>query len=71
LALSFLWRVDEILGALLCVKVREIIKENYIENVYDGRPDGSVLIRLQDRTEIVIFNGIIRQETEVVIKPGG
>lgn len=32
-----------------------------IASIYDGRSDGSVLIRLADRTEIVIFDGIVRE----------
>jgi len=30
-----------------------------IVNVHDGRPDGSVLVRLDDRTEIVIREATI------------
>ena len=37
----------------------EALKGKTIVNTYDGRPDGSVLIRLNDRTEIVIYDGTI------------
>lgn len=44
----------------------EILRGRTIENVYDGRTDGSVLIRLNDRTEIVIKEGVIILEEEVI-----
>ncbi len=42
----------------------ELLHNKRIANVYDGRPDGSVLIRLDDRTEILIRSGAIMQEDE-------
>lgn len=51
----------------------EMLKYKKIVNVYEGRPDQSVLIRLDDRTEIVICAGMIRvddeQETVMTIEP--
>ena len=50
--------------------VFEMIKDRRIVNVYEGRPDQSVLIRLDDRTEIVIYAGMLRaEETVIVIEP--
>lgn len=47
----------------------EAVKGKTIVSIYDGRPDGSVLIRLDDRTEIVIFDGIVREfdDTDSII----
>jgi hypothetical protein len=42
----------------------ELLHNKRIANVYDGRPDGSVLIRLDDRTEILIRSGAIMLEDE-------
>lgn len=47
----------------------EILKGRTITNVYDGRTDGSVLIRLNDRTEIVIRDGAIILEEEMIEIP--
>ena len=41
--------------------IHEMLKGQKIVNVYEGRPDGSILIRLQDRTEIVITKGLVRE----------
>ncbi len=48
----------------------EILKGKTIASIYDGRLDGSVLIRLTDRTEIIIFHGVVREfdDTEDVIE---
>lgn len=48
----------------------EILKGQEIANVYEGRPDGSILIRFRDRTEIVIWKGIIRRDDEVSVING-
>lgn len=44
----------------------KILNGKRVSSVYDGRPDGSILIRLDDRTEIVIFSGVIRQDDVVL-----
>ncbi len=44
-----------------------LLHDKRIVNVYDGRPDGSILIRLNDRTEIIIFDGIIRKDNVALI----
>lgn len=37
----------------------QLLNGKKITNVYDGRPDGSILVRLNDRTEVVIRKAII------------
>ena len=48
----------------------EILKNKKIVNWYD-QPNGNMLIRLDDRTEIVIFKGIIRDDDDEVVSING
>ncbi len=44
-----------------------LLQNKKIVNIYEGRPDGSILIRLCDRTEIIIFDGVIRDDDDTAI----